>query len=59
MNKYELLRIIYAKYNELDAVKKHVNDQHAISVIEAKQDTLNDIEKILQSGLGGELLSEQ
>ncbi|GED73030.1 hypothetical protein BRE01_67320 [Brevibacillus reuszeri] len=49
MDKKSLLRVIYAKYNELDSVKKHVKDETTIAVINGKQETLDDIQKLLES----------
>jgi hypothetical protein len=49
LNPKFLIRMIYAKYNELEGLKKHIKDEHSLSIIEAKQATLNDIEKMLES----------
>jgi hypothetical protein len=48
-NNYTLMKFIYAKYNELDSLKKYIEDDVSLKIIEAKQDTLNDMEKVLKS----------
>lgn len=48
MNKANLLKAVYGKYNELDSLKKYIDDENAIKIIEAKQDTLNDIEDMIK-----------
>jgi hypothetical protein len=53
---YALLKFIYAKYNELNSLKKYTQDEVMLKVIEAKQDTLNDMEKVLKNEITQNIL---
>ena len=48
-DKHEILRYVYAKYNELDSIKKYTEDEVMLKIIAAKQDTLSDMEKVIRS----------
>lgn len=48
MSKSIILKAVYGKYNELESLKKYIKDEDAIKIIEAKQDTLNDVEQIIK-----------
>jgi hypothetical protein len=48
VKQWEILSHIYAKHNELDSLKKYA-DEEMLKIIEAKQDTLSDMEKLLTS----------
>ena len=54
----KLLYMLLAKYNELDSLKKHIKDDNALAIIEAKQDTLDDIEKMVKSLKTGRMLND-
>lgn len=54
---YTIMKYIYAKYNELDSIKKYTNDEILLKVIQAKQDTLNDMEKIINSAITKNILN--
>jgi hypothetical protein len=45
MDKTKLLQLLYAKNNELESLKKYVTNETTKLIIEAKQDTLHDIEE--------------
>jgi hypothetical protein len=48
LSKHNILKAIYGKYNELESLKKYINDENAIKIIEAKQDTLDDVEEMIK-----------
>ena len=54
---YAILKFIYAKYNELNSIKKYVTDDVTLKIIEAKQDTLNDMEKVIESTITANILN--
>lgn len=45
----DILKIIIAKYNELESMKQYLTDEVSLNVIKAKQDTLDDIYKVIDS----------
>jgi len=49
MSKASIIKAIHGKYNELESLKKYIDDENAIKIIEAKQDTLNDVEEIVKN----------
>lgn len=51
MDNETLLKFIYAKYNELESLKTHIKDDASRQIIEAKQDTLSDMEDLLKGGV--------
>lgn len=45
----ELITALNAKYNELEGLKKYVEDQKALQIITAKQDTIEDVIEIVNA----------
>lgn len=56
---HTLLKFIYAKYNELDSLKKHITDENSLKIIEAKQDTLTDMEIVLKNEITSNILDNK
>ena len=57
MNGYELLKFIYGKYNELNSLKKYTQkDDVMYKIIEAKLDTLKDIEKMIDGKMTTDII---
>ncbi|WP_336784142.1 hypothetical protein [Paenibacillus illinoisensis] len=48
MDKYALLRILYAKYNELESINRLSSDEDTLLVVKAKQETIDDMIKIIE-----------
>lgn len=53
----DILEVLIAKNNELESLKEHVDDPISLNIIKAKQDTINDIYKYIESKRDGKILS--
>ncbi|WP_160169883.1 hypothetical protein [Priestia flexa] len=53
----EILKVLIAKNNELESMKKYITDETALNIIKAKQDTIDDLYEIIDSKWTSEILS--
>lgn len=53
----DLLRTLVSKNNELESMKKYITDEVALNIIKAKQDTLEDVYKLVKSKWTNQILS--
>lgn len=45
----DILKMLIAKNNELESMKKYITDETALNIIKAKQDTLEDVYELINS----------
>ncbi|MCY7866069.1 hypothetical protein P8918_13740 [Bacillus spizizenii] len=53
----EILKALVAKNNELESMKQYITDETALNIIKAKQDTIDDVYKMIESKWTGHILS--
>jgi hypothetical protein len=53
----DILKVLIAKNNELESMKKYVTDEVSLNLIKAKQDTLNDVYDLIDSKWTERILS--
>ncbi|MED1125292.1 hypothetical protein [Bacillus atrophaeus] len=53
----EILKALVAKNNELESMKQYITDETALNIIKAKQDTIDDVYKMIESKWTGQILS--
>lgn len=53
----DILKMLIAKNNELESMKKYITDETALNIIKAKQDTLEDVYELINSKWNQEILS--
>lgn len=53
----DLQQALIGKINELDSLKKYVTDEGSLNIINAKQDTLNDVYDLVNSMWTSKILS--
>lgn len=49
INSEIIMKSLYAKFNELEDLKKFIKDEDSINLINAKQDTLQDIINMVEN----------
>jgi hypothetical protein len=55
----EILRALIAKNNELESMKQYIEDKTSLNIIKAKQDTIDDIYKIIDSRWTSDIISNE
>lgn len=53
----EILKTLIAKNNELESMKQYIKDETALNIIKAKQDTIEDIYKMIESNWTKQILN--
>lgn len=45
----KILKNLISKNNELESMKKYITDENSLNIIKAKQDTIDDLYKMIKS----------